>query len=260
MAQTVILLHSSASSSRQWQALGETLAPRFDVRAVDLHGHGAQPAFRGHTAMTLADDAALAVPLLAACGGAHVVGHSYGGAVALKLAAMEPRLVHSVTVFEPVLFRWLVDDPDLHAAAADVLGLAGALRRHLARNATHDAAERFIDFWSGEGAFAAMPQPARETIAARMPVVRAHFEALLREPMTPAGVRRLPMPMLFLRGAETVPATRCIANVLRAALPDAEHDVLAGRGHLGPMTPAQKVNRRIAQFLRADVAVGAATG
>ncbi len=42
--QTVVLLHSSASSSRQWSALVELLGPRFDVRAVDLHGHGAQPA------------------------------------------------------------------------------------------------------------------------------------------------------------------------------------------------------------------------
>ena len=62
------------------------------MRAIEFHGHGEQPAWRGNAPMTLADEAALAIPALEEAGGAHVIGHSYGGAVALKLATMRPRL------------------------------------------------------------------------------------------------------------------------------------------------------------------------
>lgn len=250
MMPTVILLHSSASSARQWEALAATLAPRFAVHAVDLHGHGARPAWRGSAAPTLADEAALALPLLEAAGGGHVVGHSYGAAVALKLAAMEPRLVQSVVAYEPVLFRFLIDDPTLHPAAVDILGVAGAVRRSLARGALRDAAERFVDFWSGADAFAAMPTPAQDAIASRMPAVRAHFEALFREPLTLAGLRRLSLPMLFLRGDRTVNAMRCLMDVLREGLPRAAHESFADLAHMGPVTHAARVNRRIAQFLQ----------
>ena len=40
----VVLLHSSASSARQWDALAQALEPQFQVHAVDLFGHGRRPA------------------------------------------------------------------------------------------------------------------------------------------------------------------------------------------------------------------------
>ncbi len=104
---TVVLLHSSASSERQWERLAELLKPRFRVRAIELHGHGEQAAWHGDGPLTLADDAAIGVPELWEADGAHIVGHSYGAAVALKVATTVPRLVHSLVAYEPVLFPYL---------------------------------------------------------------------------------------------------------------------------------------------------------
>ena len=39
---TVLLLHSSASSARQWEGLVESLQPRFRVRTIEFHGHARQ--------------------------------------------------------------------------------------------------------------------------------------------------------------------------------------------------------------------------
>ena len=107
---TVVLLHSSASSARQWQPAVAALQAHFSVHAIDFHGHGARPDWQGGAAMTLADEVALVEPLLEQAGGAHLIGHSYGGAVALKLATRLPALVRSVVAYEPVLFGLLHGD------------------------------------------------------------------------------------------------------------------------------------------------------
>jgi pimeloyl-ACP methyl ester carboxylesterase len=246
---TVVLLHSSASSGRQWERLSDALQVFFRVHAIDLHGHGAQSDWRGDPALTLAADAALVEALVAGDGGAHVVGHSYGAAVALKLATLRPDLVHSLVAYEPVVFRLLFDHDAGHPSAHDVMALADAIRACLAQDRGDEAALRFVDFWSGTGAWASMPANRQHAVATRMPAVLRHFDALFREPFARAQLHRLEMPMLFLAGAGTVAATRRIGELLRRLLPIARHDVLARMGHMGPVTHAAHVNRRIAEFL-----------
>jgi pimeloyl-ACP methyl ester carboxylesterase len=255
----VVLLHSSGSSARQWDALVDSLQRRFRLHAVDFHGHGATPAWSGPARMTLADEAALVEPLLhAAEDGVHLVGHSYGGAVALKLAAMHPQRVRSVVVYEPVLFRLLFDYNARHAPAQDVLAAAASIRNRLARGDAHEAARRFVDFWSGQGAWDALPITRRQAVAARMPAVEAHFHALFYDTLDRAQIAQLRMPVLFLTGAKTIGATRRIGELLRFALPYAHHEMLPGMGHLGPVTHTPIVNARIAGFLDAEVALQAA--
>jgi len=247
---TVVLLHSSASSARQWERLVEALAPHFRVRAIEFHGHGERTAWGGDAPLTLADEAALAVPLLEEAGGAHVVGHSYGAAVALKLTTMYPKLVRSLVAYEPVLFRWLIDDIAHRRAAQDVVDVADVMRDRLANDQEHSAAQRFVDFWSG-GAWESLPSGKQTSIAARMRAVIQHFDALFREPLQRAQLALLKMPMMFVSGARTVAVTRRIAELLRLSLPHAKHEVLPAMGHMGPITHATEFNRRVVEFLHA---------
>ncbi len=256
---TVVLLHSSASSGRQWEALTAALQPRFHVHAMDFHGHGARAAWRNDAPpLTLADEAALAAPLLADVGGGHIVGHSYGAAVALKLTSMHPALVRSLTVYEPVMFRWLIDDDSSHETVQDIVAVADAMRDRLARGQEHSAAQRFIDFWCGDGSWDSMPSGSRNSIGTRMHAVLQHFGALFREPLRRTQVARLRIPMLFMAGARTVAITRRLAARLRLAFPHAQHQELSGMGHMGPMTHPAEVNRRIVEFLHTHASPGSA--
>jgi pimeloyl-ACP methyl ester carboxylesterase len=249
----VLLLHSSGSSARQWDALAKMLEPAFCVRTVEFHGHGARPGWHGDRPLTLADDAALALPLLQEAGAAHVVGHSYGGAVALKLATMAPQRILSLVAFEPVLFGWLIGDDPHGPLAESVIRWGEAIGRDLAQGDDAGAARRFVDFWAGAGAWSRMPERQQRSIAGRMRAVQAHFTALCDEPMRPSDFARLSAPMLFLAGAKTVAATRCIAGLLRRAFPSAGHHVLEAMGHMGPITHAEAVNRCIASHLMSRV-------
>src|SRR5215470_16957500 len=83
-----MLVHSSVSGARQWSRLMDDLKARFRVRAVNLFGHGKTPPWPDARRQTLDDQARLVEAALPP--GADeicLVGHSFGGAVAMKAAA-----------------------------------------------------------------------------------------------------------------------------------------------------------------------------
>ena len=105
---TVICLHSSGSTGGQWTALRSQLEATFQVLTPDFHGHGAGPAWHGPDEHIVAADVARVVRLANSVPGEiHLVGHSYGGAIALRVALYHPERVTSVAVYEPVVFRLL---------------------------------------------------------------------------------------------------------------------------------------------------------
>jgi pimeloyl-ACP methyl ester carboxylesterase len=91
--QTILLIHGLAGSSKTWDAVMPVLAEQFDVIAPDLLGHGesAKPSgdySLGAFASGLRDFlAVLDVSTVT------IVGHSFGGGVAMQLAYQYPHLL-----------------------------------------------------------------------------------------------------------------------------------------------------------------------
>jgi pimeloyl-ACP methyl ester carboxylesterase len=251
---SVILLHSSASSGRQWDTLVAMLQPRYRLHVVDLHGHGAAAAWNSAHPMRLQDELALVRPLLRAGEPVHLVGHSYGGALALKLAATAPDRVASVAVYEPVLFRLLLEYSPRDRTMTDVLVAARSIRNWHALGRADRAGQRFVDFWSGAGTWDRLAPVPQQAIAGRMGSVIGHFDALFSDTLSRAELRGLGVPILCLTGTRTRPAARRIGELLRFALPRAVHETVPEAGHMGPVTHAPAVARRIGAFLDARVA------
>ena len=253
--QTVVLLHSSAGSSRQWNALMEVLRPHFDARAVDFHGHGTRPRWQGKRELTLADEVALVEPILREVGSVHLVGHSYGGAVALKVAELHPHAVSSVVAYEPVLFRWLFDFDADSPAAHEAIDIADRLRRSMHYRDYSGAAARFLDYWCGTGTWNAMSAERKQAAAApdagRVARISRPWLATLRPRSAYAAfARRSCCWKARARSRARVASVR----LLRAELSQAAHERLADMGHMGPITHADEVNRWISSFLGRYVA------
>src|SRR6185436_7670595 len=101
----------------------------------------------------------------------HLVGHSYGGAIALKAAlGLQPRLA-SLVLYEPVLFSVLLADAPESAAAREIVSLRDDAIGHIDRHDPEAAARSFIEYWMGEGAWQATPQARRPALAAAMRAV-----------------------------------------------------------------------------------------
>lgn len=248
--ETVLLLHSSASSSAQWRALLDRLSERYRVIAPDLHGYGRTAAWAGRGPFRLEHEAKIVVALIGRAGApAHLVGHSFGGAVALHVARTRPDLLSSLTVIEPVAFH-LLRQHDV-VALVQIMAVANSVANALACGDYFAGMERFVDYWSGPGAWEAIPAPKRAGLAARLAKVALDFEASLNEPAALAQFRDVAVPTLVVQGTRSPCPTRSICRLLMQALPDAESTSIEGAGHMAPVTHPDQVNELIATRLKA---------
>jgi pimeloyl-ACP methyl ester carboxylesterase len=246
----VVCLHSNASSSAQWRSLMDLLAPRFHVLAADSYGAGKSPPWPSGRTVTLLDEAALLEPVFDRAGRQFsLVGHSYGGAVALVSALTRPERVRAMALYEPTLFA-LVEQ---HSPPPnDVDGIRNTVTASVAALGSGDAAGAarfFIDFWMGEGSFDRMPERNRAAIAEAVRNVQGWKQALFDEPTPARAFRALEMPVLLLTGSRSPLSSRAVARRLAALLPRVEQVELDGLGHMAPVTHPDVVNARIAHFI-----------
>ncbi len=248
--ETVVLLHSSASSSAQWSKLCEHLADRYRVLALDLYGYGKTDPWTGRRSLRLADEAALVAALLPRTARCHLVGHSYGGAVALRLAAERPERLRSLTLIEPVAFHVLAGaDAADHALLDGVNEVAGAVRRALDTGDYWAGMARFIDFWNGPGAWACLSDETRAHLGRCVAKIALDFWAVINEETPLEAYRRLDIPALVLSGLGSPLATLRIAELLAETMPRARLAMVGGAGHMLPLTHPEIVNPAIARHL-----------
>ena len=87
--QTIILIHGSISNNQQWRLLVNSLRDRFHVLAINLFGYGQTSSWTGKSNQTLYDQAKLVIELCSEYKyPISIVGHSFGGSVGIKLAAI----------------------------------------------------------------------------------------------------------------------------------------------------------------------------
>ena len=236
MTIPVLALHCSGSSGAQWRALAARLGPRYRVIAPDFAHCGS---LSGEAGML----GRLGEPM-------HLVGHSYGGAVALHLARARPWLFRSLTLIEPSAFHLLQGGDRFDAAGLrEISGVADQVNAALASGDHAGGYGRFVDYWSGPGSWAAMAPEKRAAFAPQLANVSRDFDALLGEPARMEDMKALSMPTLMVQGALTELPSRCICKRLRDAHPGWKSRVVQGAGHMLPLTHRDQVNNLIAEHI-----------
>ena len=232
-----VLLHSSAGTRAQWRSLTELLEGKRRVLAPDLRGYG-ESAGRPGTP-DLADEAAIVGALAARAGGRiDLVGHSYGGAVALRFALEQPEMVRSLTLIEPVAFHLLQQRDWL---LAEVQAIAAAVTRD--RNGA--GMSRFVDYWNGSGTWASLPEDKRSGLTRYAATVAENFAAAVAEAIPLETYRQIQAPALLLRGARSPAPARRIVALLGSTLLNSRIVTVADAGHMLPLTHREVVNREI---------------
>jgi pimeloyl-ACP methyl ester carboxylesterase len=224
----------------------ETLSGRFRVVAVDLYGYGRSPAWPGEREFRLDDEIALMAPILESARQFHIVGHSYGGLVALKLALSNPARVASLTLYEPTCFFLLTADD---AAGREIQAVRDETNRFVDAGDDEAAAQHFVEYWTGPGAWPKLPEVGRLAIANSMGKIRFEWATAFDPSFPTDQISALKMPVLLLTGSRSTAAARGVHRILQGLLPGAAVAEFSGLGHMGPVTHPEQVNEIIASFL-----------
>ncbi len=251
MGWGVVCLHSSASSSGQWRALIDRLSDGFRVIAVDLYGYGKSPAWPEERQIYMDDELSLLEPVFRSAGDAfHLVGHSYGGAIALKSALKNPRRLKSLVLYEPALWSVLLAEDPNSPATREIQAVRDDTIRAVSLGDLETTAEQFVDYWLGPGSFSRIPEARRPALANGMRKVRAEWHGAFHEPTPLAAFAAVDVPTLFLTGSESPAPARYVARLLCEVLPQVTIIEFEGLGHMGPVTHPERVNEAIESFLR----------
>ena len=252
---SVVALHCSLGSGRQWTRLAAELGSHYQFIAPDFSGYG-NHVCAVDLPMTLAQEVEFLNDRIGeAAGPIHLVGHSYGGAVAFKIATDShfAKRVRSLTLIEPVLPTLLgTDEADrrLHDGFAIV---AREVSQELWDGSTLEAIDKFTVFWNGSGPQEPLPASARLRMIERADKLAFDFTAAFAEQGVAAAARRLQVPTLLLSGGWSPYLTQRIVQRLAYIIDGADARHLPGAGHMLPITHAPIVNPEIARHIaRAD--------
>lgn len=256
--EPVLMLHCSAASGRQWDGLARSLGDGSRVVAPDLYGYGSAGPWCGPGPLSLAVEAARAAGAIPEAPTAHVVGHSYGGAVALRLAVDSPRRVSSLTLIEPVAFHVLRqgNSRDRRLLGA-VQRVAGAVIEGVLSGDYHGAMMRFVDYWNGEGAWQATDPETRLRFSRLAPKIVLDFHAAMNEDTGLDTYRRLfTFPVRIIRGDRSPEPVRRVAELLSERIPGAALVTVPGAGHMLPLSHPDETLAVLREQMAASPASG----
>jgi len=252
----VLLLHSSASSVKQWRALMDKLATNHRVLALNLFGYGqTSPWLNTSTSPTrtqsVDDQLELVFGLIDEVIGAEqfsLVGHSLGANLALEAALRRPDSIRSLVVFEPNPFHLMRDHgrPDIFERMS---GLLDEVKRLYEQGQAEAAAKHFIVFWSDEVAWQALPDKRRKALTRAIACTVHEGQALARNTTRLQDYASLTLPVLLMYAADTNPTILPVQHLLARACPHWQVAIQPQGGHLAPLTHADEVNAVIADFL-----------
>lgn len=181
---TVILAHGSGASHREWAPVIAALRNRFRILTPHLLGYGrSEPAPLHQPFHPWSDLGALVAVANRAGEPVHLVGHSYGGALALEAARTLTARVESLTLIDPVAFH--------------------LMRLHMS----------------------------------------AHPER------TAEVYRGITTPTRLIAGQQSPSPARAIAEELKHILANAHLRVLAGAGHMSPITHPVEIAALVAEHI-----------
>jgi pimeloyl-ACP methyl ester carboxylesterase len=242
----LVMVPGSCSTGAAWRPVMKALGDNFRFVTTSLLGYGATAERRTDSDPSVLHEAEVLEAVIARAGGnVHLVGHSFGGAVAL-IAAMRKRVpIASLTVLEaplPSLLNHCREDTH-YRAFRDMTDAYFAAWR----SGDREAIRTMIDFYGGEGTYASWPERVRGYAVETTPVNMLDWACAYDEPLSPEMLAAIDVPVSVAVGAQSHPAI-CRANGLVAmSIKDATFKTIGGASHFMISTHPVQVAELIAK-------------
>jgi len=239
----IVLLHAGIADRTMWR---EHLTPLADaghrVLALDMPGFGEAAIAEGPQAPW--QDVTETLEQLG-IDRAALVGNSFGGAVALRIAAIEPQRVSALVLVS-------AGSPNMGEPGERLRAAWDAENAALERDDLDAAVEAVVNAWTLPDASAAM----RERVAAmqrRAFILQNAAPGVSEAPdpleERPEAITEISAPTLLMVGEHDIPDFIGAAEAMAKAIPHAHHLLIAAAGHLAPLETPAVFRRLLLDFL-----------
>ncbi|CUH39236.1 acetoin dehydrogenase E2 subunit dihydrolipoyllysine-residue acetyltransferase [Jannaschia seosinensis] len=236
--QNVLALHCMLASGAAWRRVAAACGGCW--YAPDLPGHGAAPPWKGSAYMA---DALAVAAARAPEGRFDLIGHSYGGCLALRMLVEMPARIRSLVLVEPVMFA--AGEPDVLADHFAQLAPYGTALRAGDGEA---AARVFTGLWGDGRSWEELKPAQRAYIAARIALVAASEPGIAEDAHgILSRLPAVPPPTLLVTRRDPPEIVKTVADGLAARLRGAVRGT-AGQGHMIPMQAPAELAARIGVF------------
>lgn len=246
----VIALHSSGLSGLQWRRLSDKTNGTHRLWAPDFLGYGKSPESPNGLEFRYGEDLDQVLSLLEQLDEQVVLlGHSYGGFIALKTALARPNRVSALCLYEPVVWGSLASyrgEPIENVVARFDPELL-LLNKALAGSEAY--LERFIDYWNGPGSWNAMNAVQRQPVMAGAQKIAAEVFEVVTDPTPHTDYAALRVPVHLLHGTISPPEVLQMKDILVETVPHLTTACIPG-GHMNPIRNPLPVNAHFQLFLQ----------
>ncbi|MEO8652354.1 MAG: alpha/beta hydrolase [Hyphomicrobiaceae bacterium] len=245
---TVVLVPGSCSTGAAWRPIVAQWGDRFRCVTTSLLGYG------GTAERRTADDAsidhevdALEAVIRRAGVPVHLVGHSFGGLVALSAALLKRVPVASLTIIEAPAAALLRD----RGEAAHYGSFRQMTDRYFAafERGEPNAIAAMIDFYGGAGTFASWPARLRDYAIETTHVNILDWSSGYGCALSPDILRAIDVPTLVLWGGSSPAAVQRANELLAECIEGAARLTVAGAAHFMIATHVAEVAPAIARHI-----------
>ena len=247
---TVVLVPGSCSTGAAWRPVIARWEGRFRCVTTSLLGYGGTAERRTPADSAMAHEATAVEAVVGRAGGSvHLVGHSFGGLVALAVALRRRAPLASLTILEAPAAEVLRQsgEGDLYAAFR---GMTDAYFADF-RRGNMNAIATMIDFYGGPGTFASWPPKLRAYAVETTPVNILDWATAYGFPITASALAKVDLPVLVIRGGASHPAVQRANERLAELLERARLATIGGATHFMIATHSDDVARLVAHTIQA---------
>ena len=246
---TLVLVPGSCSTGAAWRPVTAYLKDRFRCITTSLPGYGRTQERRSAEDVSIRHQCEAVQEVIERAGEpVHLVGHSFGGLVALAVALAGRAKIASLTILEaPAVGLLYRSGEEEHLAAISAMrdSYFGAYGQ-----GKHDAIGTMIDFYGGAGTFAAWPERVRSYAIETTPVNMLDWGGAYGFRPTPQALAALDLPTLICVGAQSHSSVRRANKLIHRAVPAARFAEIGGAAHFMIATHAGEVASMIVDHAR----------
>ena len=245
---TVVLVPGSCSTGAAWRPMMAQWGDRFRCVTTSLLGYGGTAERRTSDDTAIAHEVDVLDAVICRTGGpVHLVGHSFGGMVALATTLRRRVPIVSLTVIEaPVASLLRACGEEAHYASFRHMtdGYFAAFER-----GEPEAVAAMIDFYGGAGTFASWPARLRDYAIETTHVNILDWSSGYGCALSPSILAGIDVPTLVLWGGSSPAAVQRANELLAECIVGATHLTVAGAAHFMIATHVAEVAAAVARHI-----------